>query len=442
MNIITKKLAALFSAVLLLPAVMMAEGYQVNTLSTRQLGMGHTGIAMKLGAESQFFNPAGMAFMDNNIDLSASFNAIMPTVTATVGGKEYTTDCDASTPFSVFGGFDIYDFLKAGISVYTPYGSSINWTENWPGATLNQSVKLQAFTIQPTIAWKILPGLSVGAGLTITWGSVTLNKGLVSGQDLNALLTAMGSAYPTPEITPVSAHLQGHAGIVCGVNLGAMYDISPNVTFGLNYRSKTMMKVKAGKTDVVYGTTNPTIQGILSSKLDGIAQTDFSAEMPLPATLGFGFSWHNAKVTADLETQLTFWSAYKSLDIKFDGASHFDQHLEKNYHDSWLIRGGVEWHATKRLDLRAGLMIDFSPVDKDYYNPETPGMTKVEPTLGFTFRPIPCLGINVAGMYVAGLGVDNASYTSQNILTGKPSTFTADYKLHSWIASLGLSLNF
>lgn len=430
------------AAVLLMPSVIMAEGYQVNSLSTRQLGMGHTGIAMKLGAESQFFNPAGMAFMEPNIDLSASFNAIMPTVTATVDGKEYTTDNDASTPFSVFGAFDILDNLKAGVSLYTPYGSSINWTDNWPGATLNQSVNLKAFSIQPTVAWRILPNLSVGAGLTITWGSVNLNKGLVSGAELNALLTALGSAYPTPEITPASAHLQGHAGIACGVNLGAMYDISKNVTFGINFRSKTMMKVKAGKTEITYGTANPTIQAILASKLDGIAQTDFSAEMPLPATLGFGFSWHNDKVVADVETQLTFWSAYKNLDIKFDGASQFDQHLEKNYHDSWLVRGGVEWHTSSRLDLRAGLMIDFSPVDKEFYNPETPGMTKIEPTLGLTYRPIPCLGINIAGMYVAGTGIDGASYTSKNVLTGASSTFTANYRLHSWTGSLGISLNF
>ena len=442
MKMLSKKTVALIAAAMLIPSVVKAEGYQVNSLSTRQLGMGHTGIAMKLGAESQFFNPAGMAFMDNNIDLSASFNAIMPTATATVDGKKYTTDCDASTPFSVFGSFNILDCLKAGIGVYTPYGSSINWTDNWPGATLNQSVKLQAFTIQPTLAWRILPGLSVGAGLTISWGSVNLNKGLVSGQELNAMLSAMGAGYHTPEITPVSAHLNGNAGIACGVNLGAMYDITKNVTFGINYKSKTMMKVKAGKTDVVYGIADPTIQAILSSRLDGIAQTDFSAEMPLPAALGFGFSWHNPKVTVAVETQLTFWSAYKSLDIKFDGASQFDQHLEKNYHDSWLVRGGVEWHTTDRLDLRAGLMVDFSPVDKKYYNPETPGMTKVEPTIGLTFRPIPCLGINLAGMYVAGLGVDNASYTSKNVMTGAESTFTADYGVHSWTASLGVSLSF
>ena len=103
--------AAVSAAMLFTSLPAHAEGYQVNTLSTRQLGMGHTGTALKLGAESQFFNPAGMAFMTGNVEADASFNAIMPSATATVGGKEYKTDCDPSTPFSVFGAFRISDSL-------------------------------------------------------------------------------------------------------------------------------------------------------------------------------------------------------------------------------------------------------------------------------------------------------------------------------------------
>ncbi|MDE5749373.1 MAG: outer membrane protein transport protein, partial [Duncaniella sp.] len=91
-----KKTITLLLGLALGTSVAMAEGYQVNTLSARQLGMGHTGIAMKLGAESQFFNPAGMAFMDDSFQASASFNAIRPTASATVNGKKYTTDCDPS----------------------------------------------------------------------------------------------------------------------------------------------------------------------------------------------------------------------------------------------------------------------------------------------------------------------------------------------------------
>ena len=61
-----------------------AEGYQVNSLSAKQLGMGHTGIALELGAESMFFNPAGMAFMDKTFDLSANIAAISSHISAKV----------------------------------------------------------------------------------------------------------------------------------------------------------------------------------------------------------------------------------------------------------------------------------------------------------------------------------------------------------------------
>ncbi|MDE6403762.1 MAG: long-chain fatty acid transporter, partial [Muribaculaceae bacterium] len=53
-----------------------AEGYQVNTLSTRQIGMGHTGTALHLDAESMFFNPAGLGFMTDNFSVSGSFTTI------------------------------------------------------------------------------------------------------------------------------------------------------------------------------------------------------------------------------------------------------------------------------------------------------------------------------------------------------------------------------
>lgn len=51
-------------------------------------------------------------------------------------------------------------------------------------------------------------------------------------------------------------------------------------------------------------------------------------------------------------------------------------------------------------------MLDLSPVNREYYNPETPGMTKIEPSVGLSFRPMPQLSIDFAFMYVFGTGAD------------------------------------
>ena len=70
------------------------------------------------------------------------------------------------------------------------------------------------------------------------------------------------------------------------------------------------------------------------------------------------------------------------------------------------FKAGAQYALTHRFDIRAGLMVDTDPVDINHYNPETPGMTKIEPTVGFSFRPIEHLSIDLAFMYIAGLGKD------------------------------------
>lgn len=426
----------------------VAEGYQVNTLSARQGGMGHTGVSQKLGAESMYFNPAGLGFMDKTLDLSASVNAVAATGKAKVGDKWYETDNDVSTPMMVSAAFGIYDNLKAGITLYTPYGSSIDWTNNWPGAILNQSVKLSTFTVQPTVSWRITPKLSVGAGLMVSWGSVNLNKGLVNPATMDAMLAAMGQQAKFGNTMPASVNLTGNANVAFGFNVGVMYDIDSRWTVGANFRSKMTMKVKAGEARVTYA--NELARQILESRLSLINEANFTASMPMPAVFSFGVSYKPLpSLLIAMDAQLTGWSSYKNLDICFldENVSAYNQHLEKKYKNSWALRLGAQYSLTRRFDVRAGVIVDFSPVNKDYYNPETPGMTKIEPSVGLSFRPMRNLSIDFSMLYVAGLGQDNARCSYMDLLAAQAGgdgvrSFEADYRVHAFVPSLGVSFSF
>ncbi len=433
-----------------------AEGYQVNTLSARQLGMAHTGTALHLDSESMFFNPAGLGFMDKTMDISGSFTAIMATAKCDYEGKTYKTDNTPSTPIMAGAAFKIYDNLKAGVSFYTPYGSGINWTDNWPGAVLNQSVSLKVFTLQPTVAWQILPNLSVGAGLMISWGSVDLNKGLVSASTLDKVLALTQQQVPPfGDTSPASINLKGKAGVRCGVNIGAMWDITPAVTVGASFRSEVKMQVDAGDASLTYA--NEIAKQILVNDLDLLNSAQFSASMPAPYVLSLGGSWKPIeKLTLALDARLTGWKSYKSLDIEFlsEQLAAYNQHLTKDYSNAWAFSLGAQYAVTNRLDLRAGVMLDTTPCNDSHYNPETPGMTKIEPTVGLTFRPHPNLGIDFGFMYVAGLGKKDASVTYTDLLAAKLNqqmgqavlpatpTFTADYHTTAIIPSIGLHYSF
>lgn len=442
----------LAAALLMSCSTVMAEGYQINTLSARQLGMGHTGTALKLGAENMIFNPAGLAFSDKTLDVTASMTAIKATAKCTPAGSEttYQTDNGFSTPMAVNAAFRIFDNLQAGVSFYTPYGSGINWTKNWPGSVLSQKVDLKVFTVQPTVSWRILPNLSVGAGLMISWGKVDLNKALVSGQSFDQIMAMKGIPSDLGDAAAASIGLTGTSKVAVGVNLGVMYDINRQWTVGVDFRSKMQMKVDAGVARVSYA--NSLAEGALESQIGLINESDFSSRMPCPYVLNFGVGYHPTdRWTVAFDAQLTGWNAYRQLDINFPGhLAAFDQQIPKEYSNAWCFKTGAQWQATDRLDLRAGMTVDLSPVNSQHYNPETPGMTKIEPTVGLSFRPVKNLSIDLALMYIHGAGIDGASCSYDDLLlrsAGLPEsvyhkTFTADYKVSAFAPAIGLSYSF
>lgn len=455
---------ALLSIGLLLSTALSAsaEGYQINTLSARQLGMGHTGVALKLGAESMIFNPAGLGFSSSTGDLSGAFTAIKSDAKAKYLSQTYRTDNSISTPLAFNAAFRIYDNLQFGISFYTPYGSGINWTANWPGAVLNQKVSLKVYTVQPTFAWRITPKLSVGAGVALAWGTVDLDKGLVSASTMDAMLgmlsaTGMSQAmgldpdFRFGHTTPASVNLTGKSSLAVGANIGVMYDVSESVTIGASFRSKMTMKVKSGEATVSYA--NEIARTVLEKDLGIINKANFEASMPCPYVLTAGASWRPIdKLTLAADLQLTGWKTYKTLNIDFlaDQLDQYDQHLVKDYSNAWAIRLGAQYAVTERFDARLGLMIDTTPVNKRHYNPETPGMTKIGPSLGLSFRPVKNLSIDAGMMFVLGTGADNASCTYTDLLAAKmpalklpaEQTFTADYSVTAFTPSIGIRYSF
>lgn len=437
-----KKKLTILAAAAAMTAPAFAEGYQVNSLSARQTGMGHTGVALKLGSESMFFNPGALSFLDKNIDFNGSFTMIKPSVTAKVpGGVKYENMSTYATPLAAHLGMKVYDNFAAGISFYTPYGSKIDWSDNWPGAELNQRVKLQIFTVQPTFSWKILPNLSVGAGIMVTWGNVDMSKGLVSGSSLDMMLQAMGNPYRFGSTTPASVGLKGNADVAVGANIGALWDINKKWTVGASWRSQQTMKVRSGEATVTYA--NDVARTILEQRLNMIHQANFKAQMPAPWVLNFGVSYRPIeKLVIAADAQLTGWHAYQHLDIEFlsEQVKPYDQHIDKNYKNSWTFKLGAQYDLTHRFQVRAGLIVDQTPVSKQHYNPETPGETKIEPSVGLSFYPVPQLSIDASVLYVHGIKTTGTG-TYPDLLLGKPSTFTAVYQVNAWAPSIGLTLH-
>ena len=456
-----------------------AEGYLVNAQSAKQSGMGHVGTAMKLGAESMHFNPAGLVFMNKSIDISAGVSGVFSKGKYSSLSDEYfvKTDSKVSTPLFMYAGFKIYDNLAAGVMLNTPYGSSIKWGDDWRGAHLIQDISLKLFNIQPTVSWKITNRLSVGAGLMMEYGNFNLNRALIAPGAMSGLANKLFAANPAlaalipqelktvivkyDNASAASAGLTGDAGVRVGYNLGAMFVVNDKISIGASYRSKVTAKVKEGEVNVKYANELEfkellkSVNSLLSklpqgsgvpSKIEvpSLDNGTFSAELPLPSVFSAGITYYPTnRWTVSGEVQFNGWGAYKQLTIKFnpdEELGKYNINAPKKYKNSRTYRLGGQYAATKRLDLRLGAYFDETPVKDDYLNPETPSMNKLGLSAGLSFRPMNSLSVDVAFSYITGFGRDG-SYTDKDLL-GQPRTFGGHYNIAAMMPSIGLSYAF
>ena len=416
-----------------------SEGYQVNLQSTKQAGMGHVGTAMKLGAESMHFNPAGLSHMDKTIDLSVGASFIFSNVdyTSLNGTYKASTESKTSTPLYLYAGFKIFDDLAAGVSVTNPYGSNLSWASNWIGAQLIQDISLKTFSIQPTFSYKLLNDrLSFGAGLMILTGDVSIGRALMP---VGFLAPTLGADFA--DIVPVQATLSGNAKTGLGYNVGAMFDITDQWTVGVSYRSEVKMKVDRGNAAITYNVSDP-IKSIISANIPPLERGTFSASMPMPANLTFGISHKPIQeLLLSADFQYVFWSAYDQLNIQFteEVLDGYNINSVKDYSNAFAVRLGGQYSLTPRLDARLGAYYDKTPVNDEYYNPETPGANKIGISTGLSFRPIENLSIDASFTYVHGLEKEGVSCVDPMSADGR---FFGNYQPTALMPSVGVSYKF
>ena len=394
----------------LAPLLMWAGGYQVNLQGNKQTGMGHLGSSFYLGASSTYFNPAMMGLDSNKISFELGGSAIFGSVTYQnqETGISESTDNPVGTPFYFYGTYQINDKLAAGLGVYTPFGNSVKWGDDWSGKNLIQDISLTAIYIQPTLSYKINEMISVGAGLTYVLGSFEINR-----------------AAPLPIGNNNSSNLKGEeTGI--GFNAGVHIKATEKLSIGLTHRSQVDIELEDGDIDF---TVDPALQAAFP---DG----KFSATLPLPATTTLGIAYQlNEKLLLSVEGSFVGWSTYESLDFDFETntSSLLDSENPINYEDAVIIRVGAQYLVNAALAVRAGFYYDQSPVTDEYFNPETPNSDNLGFTAGLSYNISDKFGVDASFLYIAGLERESEY---------QPAGFGGKYKGAVVIPGIGLNYKF
>ncbi|RDC64692.1 OmpP1/FadL family transporter [Adhaeribacter pallidiroseus] len=331
------------------------------------------------------------------------------------GNATAQTDNPVGTPFQVYGSYGFAnDKARVGIGVYTPFGSSVNWGDNWQGRFGLNELTLQAIFVQPTFSYALTDKLSIGAGPILALGGVNLQRSI-----------------PLQDANRQEGHveLDGSA-LGYGFNAGIYFQATENLSVGLNYRSKVTMEVKDG--DATF--TTPGAAPIASRFPAG---TRFDVTLPLPAniTLGLGLRATD-QLTLAADVQYVQWSVYKSLRFDYSQAvngSNFTENA-RNYQDVFIYRLGAEYAVSDKLQVRAGAYLDQSPVESGYLTPETPDANAIGVSAGLSYQLTEKIGIDASFLYVNREKRSDAA----NLSGGVPGT----YKAVGYIPGIAVNYNF
>src|SRR5699024_10072943 len=148
---------------LLLPASIFAQAYQLNLQGTRQIGKASTGLAQPTDATALFTNPGSAAFLEEN-DVTFVISPAISIVqfTDATSNAEAKADNPVETPFNlsaVFGNPE--GDWRFGVSVYTPFGSTMQWEDNSPLRYETTKMSLLSISVQPTVSYKITDKLGI-----------------------------------------------------------------------------------------------------------------------------------------------------------------------------------------------------------------------------------------------------------------------------------------
>jgi long-chain fatty acid transport protein len=393
---------------------LSAGGFQVNLQGQKQTGMGHAGIALPLDNAALLFNPGALVFVDSLGSFSAGASFIIPRTVFLDPNSTYIAQTvnHLGTPLSVYANFKFKKNspLTFGFGLYNPFGSRVQWEDDWKGQFLLREISLKTFFYQPTLSYKITEKLGIGVGYIFANGDFSLRKGI-------PIQDSLGNYG--------EANLAGKASGQ-GFNAGVYYKINDKFSVGLNFRSAVKVKVENGTADF--------------SSAEAVSQyfqdSTFNTQLNLPymASIVLGY-YLNEKMKIALDVNYVGWKSYDSLNIDFAKNSDklADVASPRLYKNTFIFRTGLQYQLSDLFCIRAGAYYDQSPVKDGYLTPETPDSDKIGISTGFSFAFKKWLYIDASLLYIEGLKRTDTNLETQ---------FEATYKTKAVIPGINVGIKF
>lgn len=310
------------ASVLLAGNAWAVNGIQLNGYGIKNAGMGGASIALPLDASAPVNNPAGLGF----VPTSFAFNLLAFTgnTTASVGPVNLV---DNSSVMGPEGGFAkvltpewTVGATLSGAGAGSDYGAKFPVPPPVPvfGTAENLKATRKIAEIAHSAAWKPRADLALGFSLIYA-----IQK-----------LSIQGATAPVPGgVAALPSHgVQSATG--WSARVGGLWNITPDVSFGATYRSKTSMSAMSGYSQDIFQYSK--------GKLD------------LPSDYGIGAAW---RITPAV-TVAADWVKVSYSEVKANQDPNGPL-----WRDQEIIKVGASWELTPSWTLRAGYSKNNAQID-------------------------------------------------------------------------------
>lgn len=364
-----------------------AQAFYLQEQSARAAGRAFSGEAADTGAASLWWNPASIAGMT---DAEATLNAslILPrgkvgdtgTLIRRPGGTFAPVGGDAVTRNPINNGvlpsgaiaIPLGDRVAVGLAITSPYSFTTDYPETSWARYSALKTELRTIDIQPTLAVAVTDWLRIGAGANIEYTDASLANALPN----------LSTALPDGR-----QELKGN-----GWDLGwsAGFQMHNDfATIGVAYKSAIKHNLKGDLE--VSGLVGP-LAG------SNMALSDVEANFYTPAQVIVGARFRlTDRLTLNGQVVHYGWSKFDAIRL----GAPINEALPQNYRDSWSLATGVDYAASSKLTLRAGIQHAQTPTRDGERDARVPDSDRWNYAIGASYALTPGFTLDAGANYVS-----------------------------------------
>ena len=411
-------LMLLLGTVLLRNEPAVAAGFAIDFEGARSVGMASAGSASADDATTLFYNPAGMSFLPRNELLAGGqlfllhdrFSDAGSTILGGAVPTPGTNGSDAIPPTFIpwlYATYRLNPTLTAGIGLFAPFGLRTDYGPHFVGRYQNQVTAITAINLNPSIAWRPVPWLSLGAGFSVQYVYARLTRGIDFGSacvDTLGFTACSGGFGLQPGRSDGWADFNGES-IGFGYNLGVMLRPEAGTRISVAWRSG--INQHFGSMKETFGVPAGA-RALLSAGGTPLAFTGSSAstDLPLPARLSFGLKQAvTDRLDVLLDATLTLWNVLQNTTITAsDPVTGASAVIPQSYRNAWRFAAGAEYRLSKRWELRGGVAYDQTPITLAAEQAALPDRDRVYLSAGASFRVSDTWSFDVGYTHVIYVG--------------------------------------